>query len=109
MRKLILNEAPVSESLAEAASALRTVLRRRGQLGQVDAATFLNGWAGLCYLAPGLHPDEFQNPEGGWPVGWKPLAAEAFERHARGELADGELYAYGANLAAMGIDPSQRC
>ena len=105
MKTLLPNEAPIPESLAEAASVLRNVLRQRNRLGEVDKAAFLNGWAGLCYIAPGLHPDEFENPEGGWPVGWKPLAAEAFARHDRGELADNELYPSGVALAALGIYP----
>jgi hypothetical protein len=105
MKKPHRDEAPVPESTTEAAAALRTVLKQRRHLPELETGTFLEGWASLSYLAPGLHPDDYENPQGGWPAGWKPLAAEAFRRSARAELADGELYPARAALAGLGIHP----
>ena len=54
--------------------------------------TFREGWSSLFFIAPGLHPDESGHEEGGWPVGWRCLGAEAFRRAETGELSDEELY-----------------
>jgi hypothetical protein len=44
-----------------------------------------------------------QNPEGGWPEGWRCLAEEAFRRCALGELLDGEMYPYPSVQRALGM------
>ena len=40
----------------------------------------------------GLNPDEATIEDGGWPRGWRPIAAEAFRRFATKELTKEELY-----------------
>lgn len=86
------NSPPIPESLTEAGKALLQLLRQRRVLFEVDPQTFLKGWSSLFFIAPGLHPDESDHDEGGWPVGWRCLGAEAFRRARTGELADDELY-----------------
>ena len=41
---------------------------------------------------PGLHPDDYASPDGGWPAHLRTLAAEVFHRHALGRITDDELY-----------------
>ena len=43
-------------------------------------------------LYPGLHPDGYDDPDSGWPRGFKKIAAEAWARFETGELGDEELY-----------------
>lgn len=76
-------------------------LRHREKLHLLSRKTFLQGWYSLFYIAPGLHPNEWDNPEGGWPAGWKSFASEAFRRASLGELSDEELYPCEAQHAAL--------
>jgi len=46
----------------------------------------------MAYIAPGLNPDEAADEDGGWPITWKPVAAEAFRRHQLNQLTGEELY-----------------
>jgi hypothetical protein len=63
--------------------------------------TFLKAWYALAYLFPGLHPDESDNPDGGWHPALRRFATEAWHRADKGELADDELYP--SNAAWAGI------
>ena len=99
---MISNESiPLPESLAEAGTALLQLLKQRKNLAKADAQTFLQGWSSLFFIAPGLHPDESGHDEGGWPVGWRCLGAEAFRRAEAGELSDNQLYPYQSAQAAL--------
>ncbi len=49
-------------------------------------------WAKAGRLYPGLHPDDYQDADGGWPLHLEPLAAEVFRRYRLGRVSDDELY-----------------
>ena len=63
---------------------------------------FLRAWCSIIYLFPGLHPNEFFEPDSRWPQTLKGFAAEAWRRFEAGELTDNELYCYQA--AAIRIE-----
>jgi hypothetical protein len=63
-------------------------------LKKLNKKTFLNTWKAIFFLSPGIHPDEYQNPNGGWPEELKPLAKEAFRRFEKGEFSEGNIYPY---------------
>jgi len=59
------------------------------RLQECPKETFLRAWWALCWLNPGLHPDDC----GEWEdAGWKQFATEAFRRFEAGEIDDTELY-----------------
>lgn len=60
----------------------------------LDKKTFLKTWKAIAFLHPGLHPDEVENPDGGWPEKLKPIAREAFQRCKIGEFSEGDSYQY---------------
>lgn len=91
----------VPASLTEACESLRGLLCRRDALHEIPHADFVRGWSSIAFIAPGLHPDESGHDEGGWPVGWRCIADEAFRRGERGELADEQLYPYEAAKCAL--------
>jgi hypothetical protein len=46
-----------------------------------------------CFLfIPALHPDDYEDAEGGWPRVLRRFAVESWRRAGAGELADDELY-----------------
>ena len=94
---------PIPESLSEAAHCLRQVLRRRAEISKVPTDEFLLAWSSISYLMPGLHPDESNHDEGGWPVGWRGIAADAFRRYEVGEFSDAELYPYRSAQYGLGL------
>jgi len=58
-------------------------------LRETSDTRFLQAWWALCWLRPGLHPDDHEE----WPhASWRAFAAEAFRRAAAGSLRDHELY-----------------
>lgn len=65
---------------------------KHGNLESLEKEDFLDAWKAIAFLYPGLHPDEADNPDGGWPEELKPFAEEAFRRYEAGELADDQLY-----------------
>lgn len=106
MLKLI-EHPPVPENLKEAAACLRLVLRKRKALPEIEHEEFISAWSSVAFLMPGLHPDESGQDDGGWPVGWRCIAAEAFRRSEAGELNDSELYPYESSLHSLGIGSRQ--
>jgi hypothetical protein len=59
------------------------------ELLECSKETFLRAWWALCWLNPGLHPDDYEE----WQdAGWKHFAADAFRRLEAGEIDDTELY-----------------
>lgn len=56
---------------------------------ETSVTTFLQAWWALCWLHPGLHPDDYEE----WPhTSWREFAVEAFRRSEAGSLRDHELY-----------------
>ena len=53
---------------------------------------FIDMYKSIFKLFPGLHPDEYDNPDGGWPEELKPWAKRAFELHKQGLISDEDLY-----------------
>ncbi|MCC7349386.1 MAG: hypothetical protein IT446_02355 [Phycisphaerales bacterium] len=53
---------------------------------------FIRAWSSLAYLFPQLHPDSWDEPDGGWPASLVPLATEAWRRIEAGELDGDEVY-----------------
>ena len=92
---------PVPADFTAAILALRALLAKRRNLPELGHQEFLEGWAAIAFIAPGLHPDESGHDEGGWPVGWRCIADEAFRRAEAGELRDDELYPYAATQKAV--------
>ena len=62
---------------------------------------FIRAWCALSYLNTGLHPDDFDEPDSGWPESFKRYAAEARRREEAGELADEEMYPSDATWAGL--------
>jgi hypothetical protein len=62
---------------------------------------FVRAWCALSYLNPGLHPDEFDEPDGGWPANYKRYAVEAWRREEAGELAEEEMFPSDATWAGL--------
>jgi len=91
----------IPRSRKEAAESIRSVEGEHQDLRALSKREFLRVWKAFCFLEPGLHPDEYDNPDGGWSERWKPLAAEAFRRAEAGELADDELYPWMAALKGV--------
>lgn len=77
-------------SLRSAAAEFRGALS--ANLSAMSNEDFIRAWAALAYLFPGLHPDEYDNMDGGWPRALARFAAEAWSRVEDGEISDGELY-----------------
>lgn len=63
--------------------------------------SFLRTWSSIAYLFPGLHPDEVNNPNGGWPMGPRRIASEAWRRFESGEIDEDELYPSDASWAGI--------
>jgi hypothetical protein len=58
-------------------------------LREASDTTFLKAWWALCWLHPGLHPDDHED----WPrASWREFASEAFRRAEAGRIRDHELY-----------------
>jgi len=94
---------PVSVDFSAAILALRGLLAKRRSLPELSHKSFLAGWAALAFITTSLHPDESGHDDGGWPVGWRCIAEEAFRRAEAGELADDELYPYAAAQRALRV------
>ena len=58
-------------------------------------------WSSISYLYPGLHPDNYDEPDSGWPRVLKKFAAEAWARFETDELHDEELYPCEAQWCAI--------
>jgi len=70
-------------------------------LKMLNKQTFLNAWKALAFLFPGIHPDEYENFDGGWPEKLKPLAAEAWRRFQSGEFSEENLYQVGEAMKGL--------
>jgi hypothetical protein len=63
-----------------------------GPLERLSKTRFVRAWSSVAYLFPGLHPDDYEATDSGWPRALRRLAAEAWRRAGNGRLSDGELY-----------------
>jgi hypothetical protein len=70
-------------------------------LKMLNKQTFLNAWKALAFLHPYLHPDEYENFDGGWPKRLKPFAREAFRRFQSGEFSEENLYQAGEAMKGL--------
>lgn len=62
---------------------------------------FITAWCSIAYIYPGLHPDEYEDAESGWPRVLKRFAEEAWRRADAGELSKNELYPSDAQWAGI--------
>lgn len=92
----------IPNSYVEACECFREILRSRHRLHRLSRVDFLRGWWSLFYIAPGLHPDEFANLEGGWPEFWVVFAQEAFRRFVLAEIGESDLYPMAVQQLALG-------
>jgi hypothetical protein len=81
----------IPASLQDAGQRLR--ISFQANLKELGCGEFIRAWCAVAYLFPTLHPDEYQETDGGWPCVLKRFAAEAWRRADAGQLADEELYA----------------
>jgi hypothetical protein len=82
----------VPDSLHTAGDWVRLALE--SSLEQLSKPIFLRAWCSVIYLFPGLHPNEFREPDNEWPRTLKVFVAEAWRRFEAGELTENELYCY---------------
>lgn len=61
-------------------------------LQNLEPHEFRHLWYRVGRHSPGLHPDEVNNPEGGWPKDLKEVGREAWRRRLAGSLSDDDLY-----------------
>lgn len=87
--------------MQHAQSVLNTNITLNPQAQFSSLETLLKIWNCIAYLPPGLHPDEVDSPDGGWPTEYLPYAHEIWNRHERGEINDDTLYAADAQWAGL--------
>jgi hypothetical protein len=61
-------------------------------LDELSHEQFVRAWSAVAYLFPGLHPDDFDAPDSGWPRVLRRFAVEAWRRAEAGTLSEEELY-----------------
>lgn len=98
---VVMMNIPTPSSPAEAKTRLDVLIKKTGHLRRVPRPTFRAGWAALAYLHTGLHPDEVDNPEGGWPTELKRIGTEAWRRYHARAFSDDELYPSDAQWAGI--------
>lgn len=89
----------VPNSLRSAGRELRLSLAH--PLEQLSREQFVRAWSAVAYLFPGLHPDGYEDTEGGWPRVLNHFVAEAWRRADANELADEELYCCDAQWCGL--------
>lgn len=83
---------PEPKSSHEAHLRLHQILNTTQPLQKISYEDFMLGWVAMAYISPGLNPDEAASEDGGWPPGWRIVAAEAFRRFDIKELTREDLY-----------------
>lgn len=73
----------------------------RCDMRDLPTPAFMRAWCAIAYLFPGLHPDDFDADESGWPRVLKRFGAEAWRRFDAGELDAEELYPSDAQWAGI--------
>lgn len=89
----------VPDSSQAASAAIRNALR--GPLEALPKAEFIRAWRSVGYLFPGLHPDDYESEDSGWPRALRKFAAEAWRRAENGELEDHEIYPSAAQWSGL--------
>ena len=96
----------IPSSKSQASDWLRPMF---SNVSSLDPETFLKGWSAVCYLHPGLHPDDCPksvpsgrivqprsglayDAESGWPVALCAACAEAFSRFRSGQMTEDQMY-----------------
>ena len=62
------------------------------ELGKLSTTDFMRVWCSVVYLNPGLHTDNFHDPEYNCVTYVHSVLAEAWRRSDAGELTEEELY-----------------
>jgi hypothetical protein len=82
-----------AESLLQAASG--TPVRELGE------QNFVRAWCSVSFLNPGLHPDDFDAKESGWPRKLRVFAKEAWRRFEAGLINESVLYPSDATRSGL--------
>jgi len=88
---------PISVRDAEA----QLCLTQTTPIDQLSKSAFVRAWSSIAYLFPNLHPDYFEDAEGGWPSDLHDIAVEAWQRANDGDLNEYELYPSDAHWAGL--------
>lgn len=80
----------VPETTAEAIAELESAARV--PLASLSRDEFLRAWNSIAYLHAGLHPDHYDDPEGGWTDDLRAFAVEAWRRVESGDISQDEVY-----------------
>jgi len=91
----------IPDSLTHAQSVLETYTTLYPTPKYSPSEPLLKVWHCIAYLHPNLHPDEIDNPDGGWPDELIPLANEIWKRFNDGVIKDEEIYAADAQWAGL--------
>ena len=70
-------------------------------LEKLDGESFVRAWFSISYLNPGLHPDDFDSEDGGWPHDLRKFAAEAWRRFENGLITEEIMYPSDAAHAGL--------
>ena len=84
-------ESPIPASSLEAHARLRNILDQGSSIGDLSKEEFILGWVAMACISPGLDPYDVTDENGGWPPGWRIVAAEALRRYDAKELTKEEL------------------
>ena len=91
----------IPDSKQHAQSVLTTYITLNSEPRCSPEETLLKMWSCIAYLHQGLHPDEVDSPDGGWPSEFLPYANEIWSRHGKGEINDEALYPSDAQWAGL--------
>ncbi len=86
---------------SEASARLDAIRVQRERLGSIAPPVFLRGWNALFYLHPGLHPDDSDQSDGGWPEDLRRIASEAWSRVDAGTIPEDDVYCADAGWAGL--------
>lgn len=89
----------IPRSAKDAGAQLRRVLAR--QLENLPKSNFVGAWSPIACFSPGLHPDDLEDTESGWPRVLRSCAAEAWLRSDIGALDDDDLYPFDAHWPGL--------
>ncbi|MDQ8196283.1 hypothetical protein QEH59_17745 [Coraliomargarita sp. SDUM461004] len=91
----------IPDSVYHARSVLNGLLAQHPKPEYSNSLSLLKIWHCIAYLNPGLHPDEIDNPQGGWPAQYIPYASAIWKLHDTGEINDDQLYPADAQWAGL--------
>jgi hypothetical protein len=91
----------IPDSVKHAESVLSTTMSWNPAPQFSALEPLLKIWNCIAYLHAGLHPDEIESPDGGWPNQYLLYAKEVWKRHEKGEVTDDALYPSDAQWAGL--------